>query len=448
MPNPPFSAAASFPDDLLPTSAGKPRIVVLGAGFGGLAFCRRLPQGIGEVILVDRENHHLFQPLLYQVATAGLTAPSIAQPIRAILRHRHDVTCLMGEVKSIDLADRRVRLDRGALHYDFLVIALGGVNSYFGHDEWANESLGLKTLDDALLIRRRVLLAFERAEAETDPAVRERLLTFVVVGGGPTGVEMAGALAELARRTVARDFRRIDLTHARVILIEAGPRLLPTFPEKLSASAQRQLERLGVTVHVSTPVSRIGRGKVELADGPLCAETIIWAAGVAASPLTRHLGLETDRAGRLKVEPDLSLPGHPEAFAIGDLTLALQDQGRPVPGVAPAAMQMGRHAADRVAARIRGVEQRGRGPAFRYKDKGSMATIGRASAVVQVGRFQFSGFFAWVTWLFVHLIFLVGFAKRLVVFASWIYSYATYKRGARLITGVTGDGSEGRRPLG
>ena len=425
-----------------------PHIVILGAGFGGLTFAKRFPAHLARLTVVDRQNHHLFQPLLYQVAAAGLAAPDIAQPIRSILRDRHNLVVLMAEVRAIDLAAKKVTLDRGALVYDYLVLAVGGRTSYFGHPAWEQAAPGLKSLDDALRIRRQVLLAFERAEMEADAARREQLMTIVVVGGGPTGVELAGTFAELARTVLRRDFAHIDPAKARVVLVEGGPRVLAAFPPDLSASAQRQLARLGVEVRTGAPVKAIREGEVELPDGTIRAATIIWAAGIAAHPLTRTLGVETDRAGRLKVAPDLSLPGHPEVFALGDLVTLVDRRGVPVPGIAPAAMQMGAFAARLIAVEVRagcagGPRAR---PAFAYRDKGIMATIGRSAAVAQIGRFKFSGWPAWAAWLGVHLIVLVGFRNKISVFFQWVYSYWTYQRGARLITGIEDAAGSGRDP--
>jgi NADH dehydrogenase len=414
-----------------------PHVVVLGAGFGGLTFCQHFHHAGAQVTLVDRANHHLFQPLLYQVATAGLSAPDIAQPIRSILAARPEVTVLMDRVRDLNLASREVFLEKSALKFDYLVLALGGRTSYFGHPEWERFAPGLKTLDDALRIRSRVLRAFEKAENTADPAERAALLTIVVVGGGPTGVELAGAFAELARKVLKRDFRRIDPAQARIILLEAAPGVLGHLPPDLAERARGQLESLGVQVRTSTRVSDIQPGEVKLATGEIIrAENIIWAAGVAAVPLTSKLGTELDRSGRVKVNPDLSLPGHPDVFAIGDIALVLQENGHPVPGVSPAAMQMARH-----VARIVGDEMdlgRGRAPRppFKYWDKGTMATIGRSAAVAWIGRLHCSGFFAWLAWLLVHLIFLIGFRNRIAVLFQWTYSYFTYKRGARIITGL------------
>jgi NADH dehydrogenase len=418
-----------------PGKPAPPHVVVLGAGFGGLTFAQRFPSRVARLTVVDRQNHHLFQPLLYQVATAGLAAPDIAQPIRSILRDQSDLSVLMAEVRVIDLAVKKVTLDRGELAYDYLILAIGGQTSYFGHPEWAGHAPGLKSLADALRIRRQVLLSFERAEAEIDPARREQLMTIVIVGGGPTGVELAGSFAELARTVLRRDFDHIDPARARVILVEGGPRVLAAYPPVLSASAQRQLERLGVEVRTGAAVKDIREGAVELGTETIRAASIIWAAGVAAHPLTRTLGVETDRAGRLKVAPDLSLPGHPEVFALGDLVTLVDRKGAIVPGIAPAAMQMGAHAARLVAAEIRAGPKDGPRTAFAYWDKGTMATIGRSAAVAQIGRLRFSGWPAWAAWLGVHLIFLIGFRNKLSVFLQWVYAYWTYQRGARIIIG-------------
>ena len=412
-------------------------VVVLGAGFGGLTFCQTFDHPDTRITLVDRQNHHLFQPLLYQVATAGLSAPEIAQPIRSILSDRPRVTVLLDTVVDLNLAEKQVILEKNTLVYHYLVLALGGVTSYFGHPEWEQYAPGLKSLDDALRIRRRILLAFEQAENATDASEHDRLMTIVVVGGGPTGVELAGACAELARHVLKSDFRRIDPTQARIILIEAGPRVLAHLPPKLSASAQRQLEKLGVEVRTGTKVKNITQCRVELENGQVIeAENLIWGAGVLASPLTKKLGAELDRAGRVKVNPDLSLPGHPEVFAIGDMALVLEEEGKPVPGVSPAAMQMAKHVARIIRDELIYSRQNAARPPFTYWDKGTMATIGRSAAVAKIGRFEFGGFLAWVAWLFVHLIFLVGFRNRLAVLLQWAYSYVAYKRGARIVTGL------------
>jgi NADH:ubiquinone reductase (H+-translocating) len=413
----------------------KSHVVVLGAGFGGLTFCQHFRHRAARITVVDRTNHHLFQPLLYQVATAGLSAPEIAQPIRSIFSRRRDVTVLMDEVMDINLTSQRVVLRQSTLEFDYLVLALGGRTSYFGHPEWEQFAPGLKTLNDAVRIRSRVLRAFEQAENHADPAERSALLTIVIVGGGPTGVELAGAFAELARKVLKRDFRRIDPTQARIILVEAVPAVLSHLPPDLSQSAQRQLEGLGVQVRTNTKVSAIEPGKLTFSSGEsIRAANIIWAAGVAAAPLTPKLGVELDRSGRVKVNPDLSLPGHPDVFAIGDLALVLGKNGQPVPGVSPAAMQMARHVARIIRHDLDAEPGRERRPPFHYWDRGTMATIGRSAAVAEVGRLHFSGMLAWLTWLLVHLVFLVGFRNRLAVLLQWAYSYFAYMRGARIIT--------------
>lgn len=416
-----------------------PHIVVLGAGFGGLAFCKCFNNPTAHITLVDRTNHHLFQPLLYQVATAGLSAPDIAQPIRSILSDNPNVTVLLDTVCDVKLDERKVMLSNGGgvLHYDYLVVALGSGTSYFGHPEWEQFAPGLKTLADAVEIRSRVLLAFEKAESEGVPDDLQSLMTIVIVGGGPTGVELAGACAELTRHVLKADFRRIDSTTARVILIEGAPRVLAGMAPLLSASCQRQLEKLGVQVITDVRVKNISANRVDLANGEtIHAATIIWAAGVSAVPLTKKLGVELDRAGRIKVNPDLSVPGHPEVFAVGDIATVMQADGKPVPGVSPAAMQMAKHTARIIEDELEFPEACSR-PPFKYWDKGTMATIGRSAAVAQVGRFEFSGFPAWLAWLMVHLVFLVGFRNKIAVMFNWMYSYIAYKRGARIIaTGI------------
>ncbi|MFN0068824.1 MAG: NAD(P)/FAD-dependent oxidoreductase [Limisphaerales bacterium] len=425
-------------------AASRKKIIVLGAGFGGLTFCQSFDHPDADVILLDRQNHHLFQPLLYQVATAGLSAPEIAQPIRSILRDRPRVSTRFAEVHGVRLADRAVDTSLGELKYDWLVVALGGVTSYFGHPEWERFAPGLKSLDDALRIRREVLLAFERAETEPDPARQAALMTIVVVGGGPTGVELAGAFAELARTVLARDFRRVDPRRAHVMLVENSPTILNAFPVELGESARAQLQALGVEVRTGVRVEDISAGRVALGDGSvITAANIIWGAGVGASPVTRSLGAELDRAGRVKVSPDVSVPGHPEAFAIGDLAAVVDADGRPVPGVSPAAMQMAKHVARIIEAELRAPPGRAPArPAFHYWDKGSMATIGRSAAVAKIGQLEFTGLLAWLAWLFVHLVFLVGFRNKLAVLLQWAYSYFAYKRGARIIFGA-GDAAAG-----
>ncbi|HWE37828.1 MAG TPA: NAD(P)/FAD-dependent oxidoreductase [Isosphaeraceae bacterium] len=410
-----------------------PRVVVIGAGFGGLAAIRALRREAVRVVVVDERNHHLFQPLLYQVATAALNPSDIAAPIRRILRHQGNAEVLLARAAAIDPAGRRVILADGELSYDFLIVATGATHSYFGHDDWEPFAPGLKTIEDALEIRRRVLSAFEFAEREADPAGRRAWLTFAIIGAGPTGVELAGTLAEVARKTLARDFRHIDPRLARIVLLEAAPKVLGAYEDPLPESARRQLEALGVEVRTGTPVTAIDAEGVTTADGPLVARTVLWAAGVAASPLARSLGVPLDRAGRVLVEPDLTIPGHPEIFVIGDLA-HVECHGKPVPGVAPAAMQEGRHAAANVVRTLRGEPR----IPFRYRDKGSLATIGRAAAVAQIGRWKISGFVAWFLWLFIHIFFLIGFRNRVLVLLQWAWSYVTYDRGARLITRSVG----------
>jgi len=410
-----------------------PHVVILGGGFGGLAAARGLAGAPVRITLVDRRNHHLFQPLLYQVATAGLSAPSIAAPLRQILRKQDNVTVLLDEALDVDLDAGRVRLTYGTLDFDFLIVATGATHAYFGHDDWARWAPGLKTLDDAFTIRRRVLLAFERAEREGDPDQRQPWLNFVVVGGGPTGVELAGTLAEIARHTLPREFRRSDPRRARVLLVEAGPRLLAAFDPRLSAKAQAQLERLGVEVLTGTAVTAIDGHGVCLGSAPLAARTVLWAAGVAASPLGRQLDTPLDRSGRVRVAPDLSLPAHPQVFVIGDLACVERADGTLVPGVAPAAKQMGHAVAGRIRARLDADST----PApFHYRDQGALATIGRMAAVAQFGRLRLSGPPAWWVWLLAHVYFLIGFRNRLVVLLDWAWAYWTYQRHARIVTGA------------
>ena len=407
-----------------------PRVVIIGGGFGGLSAARALRRAPAEITLVDRRNHHLFQPLLYQVATAGLSATDIAYPIRAILRHQENARVLLGEVTTIDVAGKRVVLHDGACDYDHLIVATGATHAYFGHEEWARLAPGLKSLDDALAIRRKILLAFERAERATDPAARTALLTFVIVGGGPTGVELAGAIAEISRHVLVDDFRAIDPREARVLLVEAGPRVLAAFPEDLSAKAADALRRRGVDARTGKPVTAIDDGGVTVDGERIESATVLWAAGVAASPLAKTLGVPLDRAGRVLVERDLSVPGHPEIFVIGDLASFTHD-GKPLPGVAQVAIQGGEQAAKNVIRRIEGQPT----STFRYYDKGNLATIGRAAAVAEIGRIHLAGFFAWVIWLFVHVMFLIGFRNRVVVMFNWAWAYLTFQRGARVITG-------------
>jgi NADH dehydrogenase len=407
----------------------KPHVVIVGGGFGGLEAARGLRKAHARVTLIDRTNHHLFQPLLYQVAMAGLSPADIAAPIRNLLRRQRNTTVLMGEVVGVDADARRVLLADTALSYDYLILATGARHSYFGRDEWEPHAPGLKTLADATAIRRRILTAFERAEAEDDPEKRAAQMTFVVVGGGPTGVEMAGALAELARHSMAEDFRRIDPTAARIILLEAGPRLLSAFSENLSAKAQAALERMGVEVRVGARVEAVDGESVTAQGERIPTGVVIWAAGVAASPVGKWLGAETDRNGRVKVAEDLSVPGHPEIFVIGDAALREQD-GKPLPGVAQVAIQGGKYVAGVIRARLEG---RPAPPPFRYRDRGNMATVGRSFAIAEVGRFRFSGFFAWLMWLIIHIYYLIDFENRLLVLTQWAWAYFTYSRSARLI---------------
>jgi NADH dehydrogenase len=405
---------------------------------------QNFPPTLARITIVDRQNHHLFQPLLYQVATAGLSAVDIAQPVRAIFGDRPNFAVVMGEVEEIDLTAKRVRHSRGELTYDYLVLAAGGVTSYFGHPEWEQFAPGLKSLDDALRIRRKILCAFERAETDPDPATREAAMTIVVVGGGPTGVELAGAFAELTRTVLRKDFDRIDPTRSRVILIEGSDHLLTPFPPTLRESAKRQLEKLGVDVRLNKRVQDVREGELVVSGETMRADNIIWGAGVGGAPIARKLGVELDRAGRFKVLPDCSVPGHPEVFAVGDMVTLTDPNGVIVPGVAQGAMQMGTHVAKLIKRELRGEKfsPAGREP-FVYYDKGSMATIGRSAAIAVIKNRNLSGFPAWIAWLAVHLLFLVGFRNRFSVLMQWIYSYLTYKRGARIITGVTGEKSAG-----
>jgi NADH dehydrogenase len=413
----------------MPTSSQS--VLILGCGFGGLWAAQGLRRAPAEVTVLDRTNHHLFSPLLYQVATAGLSAPAIAAPIRQILAGQRNTTVLMGEATSIDAKGKAVLLEDGSrLPYDYLIVATGAAHSYFGRDEWAPFAPGLKTLEDALEIRRRVLIAFERAERETDPVRRAAWLTFVVIGGGPTGVELAGELAEIARHTLRGEFRRIDPHSARIVLAEGTDRILAAYPPDLSKKAQIQLERLGVTTWVGRMVTGVDADGVSLGDERISAKTVVWAAGVAASPLGRSLGAPLDNVGRVKVASDLSVPGHPEIFVIGDLA-ALDG----VPGIAPAAKQMGRLAAANIKNRILGKPTK----AFRYRDYGQLATIGRNAAVAVIGKFKLSGYLAWITWLVAHIYFLINFRNRLVVMIDWGWAYWTYERYARIVIRGRGD---------
>jgi NADH dehydrogenase len=407
-------------------------VVIIGGGFAGLDAARALARANVRVTLVDRHNHHVFQPLLYQVATAGLSPGDIASPIRWILRKQANLRVLLATVERIDPAAHRLHLDGGdTLDYDALIVASGVTHSYFGHEEWPSRAPGLKTLDDALEIRRRVLLAFERAEREPDRARQRALLTFAIVGGGPTGVELAGALAEIARHALKAEFDNVDPATARILLVEAGPSILPTFPPSLQRSARRALERLGVEVVEGRPVTSIGEGGVQIGEDRIAAGTVLWAAGVQASSLGRNFGTEVDRAGRVAVNPDLSVPGHPEVFIAGDLALFTHQTGKSLPGVAQAAKQLGKHAAKNAMRRLRGEPT----TPFRYRDPGNLATIGRNAAIADFGFFRLSGYPAWLFWLFLHIFFLIGFRNRVSVMLQWAVSYLTYQRSVRLITG-------------
>jgi NADH dehydrogenase len=419
-----------------------PRVVIIGAGFGGLSTAKQLAQAPFDVTIVDRHNYHLFQPLLYQVATAGLSPGDIASPIRGILHRQRNAKVILAKVSGIDTACKEVVAEGHRIPYDYLVIATGAEHAYFGHD-WSSYAPGLKTIDDATYLRRRILLAFERAETEPDPDERRRLLNFVVVGGGPTGVEMAGAIAELAKRALAADFRSIDPRCARIILIEAGPRLLAPFSPALSEAARRSLEQLGVEVRLEASVTDCDCSGVSLGNERLQTRTIVWAAGVKASPVAEWLGAESDRAGRVKVNADLSVPGHPDIFVIGDAAAATTLDGRPLPGVAPVAKQQGWYVANLLTARAEGRTLH----AFRYRDVGSMATIGRKRAVAQIGALKISGLVAWLLWSLAHIYFLIGFRNRLAVAMNWCWNYVTFQRGTRLITGISGSRIEDVMPV-
>jgi NADH dehydrogenase len=425
-------------------AAPRPHVVILGAGFGGLAAATALANSPFDVTLVDQHNYHLFQPLLYLVATAGLSPADIASPIRSIMRDARNVNVVLAKVSGIDVERSEVVAESRRIAFDHLIVATGAQHAYFGHDEWAASAPGLKTIDDATFLRRRILLAFENAETEADPAERARLLNFVVVGGGPTGVEMAGAIAELAKRALACDFRSIDPRQARIILVEAAPRLLTPFDPSLSEAARRSLEQLDVEVRLGAGVTRCDACGVHLGGEVIEARTIVWGAGVMASPAGRWLGAETDRAGRMKVGPDLSLPSHPEIFVIGDVACAVGADGKPLPGVAPVAKQQGQYVAALLKARLDGKAVR----PFRYRDFGALATIGRKRAVAQIGRVRLAGFPAWLLWSLAHIYFLIGFRNRLAVALSWGWSYVTFQRGTRLITGVSGPRMEAMQPPG
>ncbi len=411
--------------------SSRPKILIIGGGFGGLKAAEALARLPVQITVVDRKNHHTFQPLLYQVATAGLSPAEIAAPIREILAKHENIEVLLGEVSDFDLARRTAKLNGFELGYDYLVVAAGATHAYFGHDEWEQFAPGLKTIEDALEIRRRMLLAFELAERQAAVTGQHQQLSFVVVGGGPTGVELAGTLAEIARQSLADDFRHIDPKKTRIVLLEAGPALLAAYPDDLRQSAKRQLERLGVEVRLNSAVTDVRSTEIHVGADITHATVVFWAAGVAASPLGRALGGPVDRAGRVLVEADLSLAGHPEVFVIGDLASLKQAEGMQLPGVAPVAMQEGRWVARQIAADLAGNPR----TPFHYVDKGSLATIGRAAAVAQFGKVHISGFLAWLSWLFIHIFFLIGFRNRIIVMIEWAWSYFTYDRSARLITG-------------
>ncbi len=408
----------------------RPRVVIVGAGFAGLHAAKGLSTDDILTTVVDRHNHHLFQPLLYQVATAALSPGDISYPIRAVLKKHKASRTVLADVLDVDVAAKQVRLADGVLPYDYLILAAGAQSSYFGHDKWARIAPGLKTLEDALEMRRRILLAFEKAEREPDPSRRQALLTFVVVGGGPTGVELAGAIAEISSQVMREDFRSIDPSDAQVILVEGSARILEAFPEDLAAKATKSLQDLGCWVWTGRHVTEIAEDHVMVGDSRVNTCTVLWAAGVRASPLGKKLGVETDRGGRVVVNQDLTVPGHPEIFVIGDLAVFVED-GQPLPGLAPVAMQQGAHAAANVRRAIAGQPLR----PFRYFDKGNLATIGRARAVAQIGRLKLTGLVAWLAWLFVHILYLVGFRNRAAVILNWAWAYVRLQRGARLIYG-------------
>jgi len=420
---------------------GNARVVIVGAGFGGLECAKALRRAQVDVTVIDRENHHCFQPLLYQVATAALSPADIAWPIRHILRPQRNATVLMEEVRGVNPERKCIQTQFGEIPYDYLVIATGSTHSYFGHDDWSRFAPGLKRIEDGTRIRRSILIAFERAEVMTDEDQRRRLLTFVIVGGGATGVEMAGAIADVARQTLAADFRRIDPRSARIILIEAGPRLLPTFPAGLSDYALKTLTRVGVEVRTETLVTKCDADGVDLKDGRIDAGTVIWAAGVTASPAMRWLNAEGDRAGRVKVNSDLSLPGHPEIFVVGDTAAVTDKNGHPIPGIAPAAKQMGTYVGKLISARVAGREWN---KPFKYMHLGDLATIGRRAAVVKFGPLELKGFIGWVFWSVAHIYFLIGLRNRFVVAFNWFWDYVTFQRGARLITDPPNSGGAGR----
>jgi NADH dehydrogenase len=415
------------------SSAILPRVVIVGAGFGGLWAAKALANAPVEVTIIDRENHHLFQPLLYQVATAALSPADVAAPIRGIVGAYRNITVMLGDVSGVDVAARAVSIAGGRrVPYDYLILATGARHAYFGHDDWEPFAPGLKRIEDATEIRRRILIAFERAENETDPDERRLLMNLLIVGGGPTGVELAGAIAELARRALAKDFRNIDPRDTRIILVEAGPRLLPSMPEDLSEEALQRLQRLGVEVRLGAAVTAVDASGVTIGRARLDARTVIWAAGVAASPAGQWIGAKCDRAGRIEINPDLTVPDHPEIFAIGDTALMFDAAGRPLPGVAPVAKQQGRYVGSLIKTRLHSAE---RIEPFSYRNYGNLATIGRKAAVIDFGWIRLRGFVAWLIWMVAHVYFLIGFRNRIIVALNWLWAYFTFQRGARLITG-------------
>ena len=421
-------------DEVQQSPPARQRVVIVGAGFGGLSAAKALADASVDVIVIDRHNYHLFQPLLYQVATAGLSPADIASPIRGVLSRQTNATVILADVAGVNAIGKTVQAEDRQVSYDLLIIATGAKHSYFAHDDWMKFAPGLKRIDDATVLRRHILLAFEKAEIETDARECERLLSFVIIGGGPTGVEMAGAIAELARKALSADFRSIDPRATRVTLIEAGPRLLPSFHPELSQAARHSLEMLGVEVRLGNPATQCDERGVVVDGVRIEGRTIMWAAGVMASPAGQWLCVETDRVGRVKVNPDLSVSGHPEIFVLGDTAHFAAADGRPLPGVAPVAKQQGAYLARLIKARLKGKDL----PPFHYRDFGSMATIGRKSAVVEIGRFRVTGFIAWVIWSTAHIYFLIGFRNRLAVVLNWGWNYVTFQRGTRLITGLTG----------
>lgn len=413
-----------------PQTNSNPHVVVIGAGFGGLYAVKNLARGPFRITIIDRSNHHLFQPLLYQVATAAVSPGDIAQPIRHIFRKFQNVQVLMASAENIDSENRRIQLSDGFVAYDYLIVATGATHAYFGHDEWERVAPGLKSLEDAIEMRRMFLVAFEEAEKESDPKHRQALMRFVIVGAGPTGVELAGTMADVARHALSKEFRNIDPTEAHVILLEGGARVLSSYLPKLSESAKKQLEKKGVQVRTNALVTKIEKGAVYIGDEKIETESIFWAAGVAASPLGKFFGIPTDRSGRVKVNPDLTIETHPEIYVIGDLAAVVDAEGKQVPGVAPAAIQMGQYAAKAIRAKSKGKSIK----PFVYWDKGNFATIGRSAAVGYVWKLKFSGFIAWMGWLLIHVFFLIGFRNRLFVILEWAWTYLLFNMSARLIT--------------